>query len=65
MTFAQLDKEIAHKTTAIKASIELTSLERVREYLAPHMASKPDEPIGPVLARLAAEEAAAKKLSVA
>ena len=58
ITFAQLNQKIAQKTMELRASIELQSLERVRDYLKPYMASAPDEPIGPVLARLAAEEAA-------
>jgi hypothetical protein len=41
MTFAQLEKKISQKTIALKASIELQSLERVRDYLKPYMTSKP------------------------
>jgi hypothetical protein len=56
LTFAQLEKKISQKTIAMKPSMELQSLERVRDYLKPYMTSKPDEPIGPVLARIAAAE---------
>jgi hypothetical protein len=59
LTFAQLDAEIARKREHIKANKELRSLMRMREYLAPHMAERPNAKIGPVLARLAI--AAAKK----
>jgi hypothetical protein len=59
-TYSQLENEIAKETAGLKESIKLTSLKRVRDYLRPHMASKPDEPIGPVLARLKAEEEAAE-----
>jgi hypothetical protein len=51
-TFTELEKEIERRTAALKTTLELQSLERTRERLAPYMANKPDEPIGPVLARL-------------
>jgi hypothetical protein len=56
LTFTQLDQEITRKRTAVTANRDLISLERLRSYLAPHMAKKPDEPIGPVLASLAGKE---------
>ena len=56
VTFTQLTKEIERRTAALKGTIELRSLEKTRERLVPHMANKPDESIGPVLAHLAARE---------
>ncbi len=60
ITFAQLDQEIARKLE-LSVARDLRNLQIVREYLAPHMADQPHKKIGPVLKRLAAEEARKKK----
>jgi hypothetical protein len=65
ITFAQLDREISYRRTVINGNKELISLEKVRAYLAPHMAKRPDNAIGPVLAQLAEKEATAAKKSAA
>ena len=56
VTYAQLVADIEHRQEIIRANRQLQSLMRVREYLAPHMASHPNTKIGPVLARLAKQE---------
>lgn len=59
VTYAQLEADIAHREKTINANRQLESLRRVREFLAPHLAMHPNTKIGPVLARLAREQAAA------
>lgn len=65
VSFNELTQEITNKTSALKQNSELQSLERLREYLTPHMAANPDDPIGPVLARLAMEQAKLAEVSAA
>jgi hypothetical protein len=61
-SFAEVDAEITFIEKRIRESRRLSSLKALREYLAPHMAEKHrNEPIGPVLARLAKKEAAAEQ----
>jgi hypothetical protein len=58
-SFADLDAEILFIESRIRESRRLSSLKVLREFLAPHMAEKHrNEPIGPVLARLAQEQIA-------
>jgi hypothetical protein len=61
-SFADLDAEIVFLEKRSRESRHLSGLKTLREYLAPHMAERHrNEPIGPVLARLAKKQAVAQK----
>jgi hypothetical protein len=63
-SYADLDAEIAFLETRVKESRHLSALKTLREYLAPHMAEKHrNDSIGPMLAKLAKKEAAAKEMA--
>jgi hypothetical protein len=61
-SFNDVDAEIAFIEKRIRESRRLSNLKVLREYLAPRIPEKRrNEPIGPILAKLAKEQIAAQK----